>query len=113
MDAALPLPAANDEPGSNVKRCSPGCHGVGERSKPPSEPTPLPRPISSIGGITARGMPAPTGAGVMEAREEAGPVHWEELPGVWSGVAVPAATAKLAIGRAFISACRMASRAAS
>ena len=44
----------------------------------------------------------------MEAREEAGPVHWEELPGVWSGVAVPAATAKLAIGRAFISACRMA-----
>src|SRR5260370_42128066 len=43
------------EPAGNAKRCSTGCTGAPLRSKPPSEPTPLPRPISSIAGITARG----------------------------------------------------------
>src|ERR1051325_2875577 len=61
-------PPLNDEPDSKAKRCSIGCIGAEERSKPPSEPPPLPSPISSIGGITARGMPDSVDAGALAAR---------------------------------------------
>src|SRR4029077_163744 len=108
--SALPL---NEEPGLNAKRCSTGGIGAEERSKPPSEPTPLPRPTSSMCGITACGMPEPAGAAVIGASEEPAPVQEEGL--VWGrcGTVVPVATAKLAMGRALINAWRIASRVAS
>src|SRR5260370_1299217 len=56
-------PAPNTTPDVNGIRCSPGRIGAPVRSYPPSEPTPEPTPISSIGGIMARGTPDSTGAG--------------------------------------------------
>src|SRR5258708_38968511 len=52
---AAPDSIEDSEPGGNAKRCSTGWNGAPVRSKPPSEPTPLPRPISSIAGMMARG----------------------------------------------------------
>src|SRR5262249_6561961 len=98
---ATTAPAA--VPDANGIRCSTGCIGAFERSKPPSEPTPEPSPKSSIGGITARGIPDPSGAGVI-------PPKYAPLlhPGVTEEA--PAAVAKLGTGRAPISAWRIVLR---
>src|SRR6266851_3639206 len=94
----------NAVPELNGMRCSIGRIGAIVKSNPPSEPTPEPRPISSIGGITARGTADSAGAippgNVAFVRAEV------------CGVAV-AALAKLAIGRAPMTAWRIASRARS
>jgi len=55
--------APNAVPEVKGIRCSTGCIGAEVRSKPPSEPTPEPRPISSMGGMIARGT-ADSAAGV-------------------------------------------------
>src|ERR1700740_905067 len=91
------------EPAGNVKRCSTGCSGAPVRSKPPSEPTPLPRPISSIAGMTARG----TLEGAVGSIEGACDNDPAEAFAFWADAAD---AAKLAIGRALIRALRMESR---
>src|SRR5258705_1667145 len=52
---AAPDSVEDSAPGGNAKRCSTGWNGAPVRSKPPSQPTPLPKPISSIAGMMARG----------------------------------------------------------
>src|SRR5207248_10119381 len=92
-------PAFNDSSAGNEKRCATGCCGAEDKSNPPSEPTPLPSPISSIAGITARGIPESRGAGVIGPSEEDAAIEAEEFVCGCCGARVPAATAKLAIGR--------------
>src|SRR5205823_8446759 len=83
-------------------RCSTGCIGAFERSKPPSDPTPEPSPKSSIGGMIARGTPESAGAGVIPPGSAPFP-----KPGAGPTALVEAADAKLAIGRTLISAWRI------
>src|SRR5712671_5387082 len=93
-------------PGGNAKRCSTGWNGAPVRSKPPSEPTPLPRPISSIAGMTARGtMDGAVGSidGAFDKEAVAAFVFCDAPEAA-------AAAAKLAIGRTVIRAWRMESR---
>ena len=98
--------APNAVPDVNGIRCSTGRIGATVRSNPPSEPTPEPTPISSIGGMIARGTPDSTGAGVIPP--ENGPFPKPVVCGT-----AAAAAAKLAMGRAPINAWRIASRAKS
>src|SRR5262249_43096355 len=51
-------------PGSKENRCGTGWRGAEVRSKPPSEPTPEPKPSSSNAGITARGTKDGPSAGM-------------------------------------------------
>src|SRR5260370_26932308 len=98
------LEAPKAAPGSNAKRCSIGCSGAELRSKPPSEPTPEPRPISSIAGMMARGTMEGAVGSIDGALERTA----EETFGFCD---VPdAAAAKLAMGRALIRAWRMEAR---
>ena len=101
------MPAPNEVPDVNGIRCSTARICAPVRSKPPpdpkSEPTPEPKPISSIGGMIARGTPDSTGAGVIPPDSAPFPA-----PAVCGAAAARAA--KLAIGRALISAWRIASR---
>ena len=100
--AAVP----NALPAPKGIRCSTGCIGAFERPNPPSEPTPEPSPMSSIGGITGRGTANPAGAGVIPPESAPFP-----KPAAACGAGlVAAAAAKLAMGRALISACRIVSR---
>src|SRR5260370_36630012 len=89
--------APNAVPEVNGMRCSTGRIGAAVRSNPPSEPTPEPTPISSIGGITARGTPDSTGAGVI-------PPGNDPFADPGNCGAADAAAAKHAIGRAPINA---------
>ena len=81
----------NAVPELNGMRCSIGRIGAIVKSNPPSEPTPEPRPISSIGGITARGT--------ADSADAIPPGNVAFVRAEVCGVAV-AALAKLAIGRA-------------
>src|SRR5712675_2499883 len=103
---AAPDPVDDSAPGGNAKRCSTGWNGAPVRSKPPSEPTPLPRPISSIAGLMARGtMDGAVGSidGAFDKEAVAGFVCCDAPEAA-------AAAAKLAIGRTVIRAWRMESR---
>src|SRR5882757_9857211 len=87
-------------PGGNAKRCSTGWNGAPVRSNPPSEPTPLPRPISSIAGMMARGtMEGAVGSidGAFD-KEAVAAFTFCDAPDA------AAAAAKLAMGRTVISA---------
>src|SRR5262249_9169825 len=120
VDSILAGAAPKAAPGSKENRCGTGCIGAEVRSKPPSEPTPEPKPISSIAGISARGtMDAPsTGTApgdMLTASASAGSVPKVDPGDPPEGcpadpAPAPAAAAKLAIGRAPISAWRIASR---
>src|SRR5207249_11696272 len=72
--------------------------GAPVRSKPPSEATPEPSPICSIGGMVPRGTLDPPGAQML-------PLEYSPFPKPADGGAatVVAAVAKLAIGRALMS----------
>src|SRR5712664_2031881 len=93
-------------PGGNAKRCSTGWNGAPVRSKPPSEPTPLPRPISSMAGMMARGTMDGAVGFIDEAldREAVAAFAFCDEP------EAAAAAAKLAMGRTVIRAWRMESR---
>src|SRR4051794_17114205 len=120
METACAAPIA--KPGSKEKRCAMGCSGAEVRSKPPSDPTPDPRPTSSMPGIIARGTSEDPSAGTLPGEAvtpsaKAGNVPNEEPGEAFepfaefpAPVIAPAAAAKLAIGRVLINAWRMASR---
>src|SRR6266849_6255019 len=99
---AAPDSIEDSEPGGNAKRCSTGWKGAPVRSKPPSEPTPLPRPISSIAGMMARGTMDGAVGSIDGAFDSDAPLAFCDD--------AAAAAAKLAIGRTAIRAWRMESR---
>src|SRR6267142_4335273 len=103
---AAPDSVEDSAPGGNAKRCSTGWNGAPVRSKPPSQPTPLPKPISSIAGMMARGtMEGAVGSidGAFE-KEAVAAFTFCDAPDA------AAAAAKLAIGRTVTRAWRMESR---
>src|SRR6202043_527936 len=92
---ALVTPVAT--PGSKLKRCSTGWKGAPVKSKPPSEPTPEPRLISSMSGMMARGTMDGAVGSIDGACDRLAPDAFTFCEDA------AAAAAKLAMGRAPIS----------